>query len=107
VLSEAASVRTLESNDSARKDHMTIKPPKHAGSRQGREAYIRMLTAKVASMTTDSAPADFSPRDWVARWLKTPHPALGNLTPGSLMDTDDGRRLVMGLLGQIEAGSYA
>ena len=58
-------------------------------------------------MTSDSAPPDFNPRDWVEGWLKTPHPALGNHTPGSLLDTDDGRRCVSGLLGQIEAGAYA
>jgi uncharacterized protein (DUF2384 family) len=58
-------------------------------------------------MTSDSAPPDFNPRVWVKDWLKTPHPALGNRTPGSLLDTDDGRRRVIGLLGQIEAGSFA
>ena len=86
---------------------MTIKPRKHAGSRQDREACVRMLTANVAAMTFDSAPPDFSPRDWIEEWLMTLHPALGNHTPGSPLDTDDGRRCVVGLLGQIEAGSYA
>jgi uncharacterized protein (DUF2384 family) len=58
-------------------------------------------------MTSDSAPPDFSPKNWVEDWLKAPHPALGNRTPESLLDTNDGRRRVIGLLGQIEAGAYA
>ena len=66
-----------------------------------------MLIAKVALMTSESAPPDFSPRDWVEDWLQTLHPALGNRTPESLLDTEDGRDCVVGLLSQIEAGSYA
>ena len=86
---------------------MAAKTRRWVKSRQDRAACIRILIAKVGSMASDSAPPDFSPKNWVKGWLKAPHPALGNHTPGSLLDTDDGRRRVVGLLGQVEAGSYA
>jgi putative toxin-antitoxin system antitoxin component (TIGR02293 family) len=41
------------------------------------------------------------------RWLKEPIPALGHVTPLSLLDTDEGAQRVTDLLGRIEYGVYS
>lgn len=41
------------------------------------------------------------------RWLKDANPALGNVTPLSLMDTDEGTQAVADVLGRIEHGVYS
>ena len=59
--------------------------------------------ARVAAMTEDvlgSAQA-------AERWLKEPIPALGGVTPLSLLDTDEGAQKVTDILGRIEHGVYS
>lgn len=68
---------------------------------------IAGLIGRIEGMTKGSAPADFDAGEWVAQWLESTHPALGGVTPSSFLDTADGRQIVMNLIGQIEAGSYA
>jgi len=41
------------------------------------------------------------------RWLKDANPALGNVAPLSLMDTDEGTQAVADVLGRIEHGVYS
>jgi putative toxin-antitoxin system antitoxin component (TIGR02293 family) len=40
-------------------------------------------------------------------WLKEPIPALGHVTPLSLLDTDEGSQHVTDILGRIEHGVYS
>jgi putative toxin-antitoxin system antitoxin component (TIGR02293 family) len=40
-------------------------------------------------------------------WLKEPNPALGHVTPLSLMNTDQGTQTVTDILGRIEHGVYS
>lgn len=65
------------------------------------------IIGRIEQMTKDSAPAGFSPGQWVARWLDSTHPALGGVTPASLLDTAEGRKIVASLVDQIQAGAYA
>ena len=46
-------------------------------------------------------------QDLAAQWLKSPVPALTNLTPMSLMDSYEGRRWVMNVLDKIEVGQFS
>jgi putative toxin-antitoxin system antitoxin component (TIGR02293 family) len=41
------------------------------------------------------------------RWLKEPIPALGRVTPLSLLDTDEGAQRVTDILGRIDHGVYS
>ncbi len=41
------------------------------------------------------------------RWLKEPLPALGQVTPLSLLDTDEGSQRVTDILGRIDYGVYS
>ena len=40
-------------------------------------------------------------------WLKTPLPSLGQVTPLSLLDTDEGAQHVTDILGRIDYGVYS
>lgn len=42
-----------------------------------------------------------------AAWLKEPIPALGRVTPLSLLDTDEGAQRVADILGRIDYGVYS
>ena len=50
---------------------------------------------------------DFDAARWVARFLELPHPALGGNSPGSLMDTAEGRQVVSSLVARMQSGAYA
>jgi putative toxin-antitoxin system antitoxin component (TIGR02293 family) len=50
--------------------------------------------------------ADFDAGRWVGDWLQKPLPALDGKSPGELMDTVDGRKLVSDLLAQQQSGAY-
>lgn len=49
----------------------------------------------------------FENADAALAWLKTDNPALGGVTPLSLMDTDIGADAVLDTLGRIEHGVFA
>ena len=53
-----------------------------------------------------SAVETFGDPDLAAKWLKEPNPAIGGVTPLSLLDTQPGRDQVATLLGRIEHGIY-
>ena len=44
--------------------------------------------------------------DYVARWMRSKIPLLGNQTPYSLMKTEDGRKQIERMLLKIEHGVY-
>ena len=46
-------------------------------------------------------------RALLQRWLDSPIPALGGHKPAELMDTAEGRQLLLRNLAQVEAGAYA
>jgi putative toxin-antitoxin system antitoxin component (TIGR02293 family) len=49
----------------------------------------------------------FGDRDKVARWLRKPNRALGNLVPLSRLDTEAGTREIEAVLGRIEHGVFS
>lgn len=59
--------------------------------------------ARVAAMAEDL----FGSPAAAESWLKEPNPALGHVTPLSLMDTDEGTQTVTDILGRIEHGVYS
>ncbi|MGH9851923.1 MAG: type II RES/Xre toxin-antitoxin system antitoxin [Blastocatellia bacterium] len=59
--------------------------------------------ARVAALAEDM----FGSPAAVESWLKEPNPALGHVTPLSLMDTDEGTQTVTDILGRIEHGVYS
>jgi putative toxin-antitoxin system antitoxin component (TIGR02293 family) len=69
---------------------------------------ITRLVGQADSIVRDSGVGEgFSAAEWVASWLQRSHPALGGKRPGELMDTADGRELVMDLLARQQSGAYA
>lgn len=66
------------------------------------------MIAMVDRIVRESGNTDpFEAGPWLAQWLAAPNPALADESPGSFMDTAEGRGLVRGLLGKIQAGVYA
>lgn len=66
------------------------------------------LVGQVQKIVAESGrPAGFNAARWTAQWLQEPNAALGGRTPGEFMDTADGRAFVSGLVGQMQAGTYA
>ncbi len=59
--------------------------------------------ARVAALAEDV----FGSPDQAESWLKEPNPALGHVSPLSLLDTDDGTQAVTDILGRIEHGVYS
>ena len=49
----------------------------------------------------------FHAETWLLDFLTSPSPALGNRTPLSLMETDEGRGQVRTLIAQMQSGAYA
>lgn len=69
---------------------------------------IARLVGQVDQMVRESGlPAGFHAARWLGAWLDRPLPALGGTRPGTLMDTSDGRRIVAGILSQMQSGAYA
>lgn len=66
------------------------------------------MIAMVERIVRESGNTDpFDAGAWLAQWLVAPNPALADVAPGSYMDTAEGRGMVSGLLGKIQAGVYA
>ncbi|MFA5997492.1 MAG: MbcA/ParS/Xre antitoxin family protein [Candidatus Paceibacterota bacterium] len=62
------------------------------------EEYIKLLDVPIL---TDEA----NIKQWLKEWLTKPNPALGNVTPQSLMDTKEGVDTVRRSLGVIFFGN--
>lgn len=63
---------------------------------------------QVQSMVERSGdPTGFDASKWVADWLETPVPALGDKRPAEYLDTNEGVLIVRRLLAQMETGAYA
>ena len=73
---------------------------------QKRTACIAELITWLEEMTRGGATEDVSPRTLITAWLALPYPALGNRPPDAFLVDDVGRRRVMALLRQMEAGAY-
>lgn len=68
---------------------------------------IARLVGQVAEVVeTSGDPTGFDAAKWLATWLDQPVPALGGLTPGSLLDTAEGREIVSGLIARMQSGAY-
>jgi putative toxin-antitoxin system antitoxin component (TIGR02293 family) len=61
---------------------------------------------RVAGVVED-ATRIFGTEEKASRWLITPHPLLGNVSPLSLLDSDAGTRLVADELIRIDHGDFA
>jgi putative toxin-antitoxin system antitoxin component (TIGR02293 family) len=69
---------------------------------------IMDLVGQVEKMVTESGDTlAFDAAQWTAHWLDEPNPALGNHTPGDLMDSAEGRVIVSRLVAQLQSGAYA
>lgn len=51
-------------------------------------------------------PTGFDAKAWVERWISEPCRPLGNRRPSEYLDTEDGRRIVRGLVGAMQSGAY-
>lgn len=69
---------------------------------------IARLVGQVDQIVRESgSPEGFDAARWTAAWLDRPHPALGDVRPGTLMDTAEGRGIVSDLVAQMQSGAYA
>ena len=69
---------------------------------------ITRLIGQVEEMVHESGdPRGFKAAEWVAVWLDQPHPALGGRRPAELMDTTDGRAIVVDLVARAQSSAYA
>jgi putative toxin-antitoxin system antitoxin component (TIGR02293 family) len=69
---------------------------------------LLQLVGRVRRMVEESGDPDgFDAARWVSAWLDAPLGSLGGRRPADFMDTADGRALVLSLVGQMQAGSYA
>ena len=48
----------------------------------------------------------FAAGPWLVGWLQRPNPSLGGATPGSYMDTAEGREQLGRLIGAQRSGAY-
>jgi uncharacterized protein (DUF2384 family) len=72
------------------------------------EAFDTLL-AVVHQMLHDNADAhakNFDASQWLATWIQRPVPALGGVTPASLMLTQAGVELVSDMLKSMASGAY-
>lgn len=69
--------------------------------------FARLIGLVEKIVTESGEPANFVAAQWTAAWLGEPNHALGGKTPGSFMDTSDGRVIVAGLVAQMQSGAYA
>ena len=69
---------------------------------------IARLVGQVEKMIAESGdPKGFDAAKATAAWLEQPNAALGGKSPGTFMDTSDGRALISGLVAQMQSGAYA
>jgi putative toxin-antitoxin system antitoxin component (TIGR02293 family) len=83
--------------------------PRTAARRKGQgfltpdEADRLLRVARVV----EEATRVFGSEDKAARWLKAPHPSLGDVAPFSLLDSDAGTKLAVDELTRIDYGDFA
>jgi len=66
------------------------------------------LIGQAENMAMESGSStDFDAAQWLAGWLASPLPALGNSKPAGYMDTVEGQKLVCHLLALAQSGAYA
>lgn len=69
---------------------------------------ITALIQEVARMTeSEAGHADFDLAVWTGHWLDSPNPALGGMKPLEYLDTEPRRKVLVRLLAQSAAGSFA
>jgi putative toxin-antitoxin system antitoxin component (TIGR02293 family) len=69
---------------------------------------IARLIGQVSTIVQESGtPEGFDAAQWVAEWLNQPHPVLAGRRPAELMDTADGRSIVVDLISRMQSGAYA
>lgn len=73
-----------------------------------RDLGVRQLVAQVQSMIESTAAASgFNADDWVAKWLRSPLPALGGSCPEEYMGTLEGQARIRELVARMESGAYS
>ena len=73
------------------------------------DAAFQTLLAVVHQMLPDTAGGDakdFDTSQWLVTWTGQPVPALGGVTPASLMHTQDGVERVSDVLKSMASGAY-
>lgn len=69
------------------------------------EALVATLVERIVK-ESGSVTTSFKADEWVARWLREPLSALGGKPPIDLLDTPDGREVVIGLIAKMQSGAY-
>lgn len=64
------------------------------------------LAEHIAANSLHPDAKGFDAGKWLEEWLERPQPALGDMKPSELLDTDEGSQHVLRLLGALESGSY-
>lgn len=64
------------------------------------------LAEHIAANSLHPDAKGFDTGKWLEEWLERPQPALGDMKPSELLDTDEGGQHVLRLLGALESGSY-
>lgn len=66
------------------------------------------LIALVEKIVRESGnPVSFDAKEWVIRWLGSPHHALGGRLPKTFLNTPEGKELVVSLILRIQSGSFS
>ncbi|MDO8777967.1 MAG: MbcA/ParS/Xre antitoxin family protein [Burkholderiaceae bacterium] len=79
------------------------------GTASPHDAAFDTLLAVMHQILQDDADAhakNFDASQWLAMWIMQPVPALGWVTPASLMLTQDGVELVSDVLRSMASGAY-
>lgn len=66
--------------------------------------FLAFLTG---SLQFSGLPENFETSTWLAQWLRTPLPALGDERPIALLNTENGRKLVRSVIERIVSGAYS
>lgn len=67
---------------------------------------VEMMAENAGAKDAGSA-ASFDAKEWLARWLDEPLPALGGVKPLVYLKTVEGQRLISQMLDRIAASAYA
>lgn len=66
------------------------------------------LIGQVTEMVAKSGnPEGFDAAKWVAQWIESPVPALGNRKPAEFLDTSEGQTLVSTIVARMQSGAYS
>lgn len=65
------------------------------------------LHAEVVRIVAESGTPDgFDSCAWLKEWLDSPNPALGDVRPGSLLDSPEGLQNVLDVLHSMQSAAY-